>query len=134
VSVTPERGEVRYDAATGAGRVVWPYGVMETKAEKAGRDLATRLWWETEGRHGRLLRGLPDYSRARGLGAANTWHPLGGMAMGHNTDLGGRSLDYHNLYCVDGSLLPGTACLAHPALTITANAERVMDSFIASHA
>jgi cholesterol oxidase len=135
-SMTPERGEIRYDAATGAGKVHWPYGVMETQAERAGRDLVARLWWETEGRKGRFFAGVPDYGRTsgHGLGSANTWHPLGGMAMGQNTDFGGRSLDYPNLYCVDGSLLPGTTCLANPALTITANAERVLDAFIAAHA
>jgi cholesterol oxidase len=31
-------------------------------------------------------------------------------------------------------VLPGSACLSNPALTITANAERCMDRFVASHA
>jgi len=132
LSITPERGEIRYDSATGTGKVYWPYGVMETKADKAGRDLATRLWWQTEGRYGYLFNGLPDYDRntGHGLGSANTWHPLGGMIMGRATDFGGQSLDYPNLYCIDGSLLPGSACLANPSLTITANAERCMDLFL----
>jgi cholesterol oxidase len=135
-SMTPERGEIRYDAATGAGKVHWPYAEMRTRAEKAGQDLATRLWWETGGRAGHLLHGVPSFDRAmgHGLGGANTWNPLGGMAMGTNTDFDGKSLDYPNLYCVDGSLLPGTACLGGPSLTVTANAERVMDAFIADHA
>ncbi len=135
-SLAPERGEIRYDAETGAGKVYWPYGVMQTKAEKAGLDLATRLWWESEGSKGRLLSALPAHDRhlAHGLGAANAWNPLGGMVMGQSTDFGGRSLDYGGLYCVDGSLLPGTACLGSPALTITANAERCLDRFLADHA
>jgi cholesterol oxidase len=135
-SVAPERGEIRYDAATGAGRVYWPYGVMGTASEMAGRDLVSRLWWKTEGSKGSLFTGLPTYDRnlGQGLGAANTWHPLGGMVMGKATDLAGKSVDYPNLYCVDGSLIPGSGCLANPALTITANAERCMDRFIAAHA
>jgi cholesterol oxidase len=135
-SLVPERGEIRYDATSGAGKVYWPYGVMETTSEKAGRDLVTRLWWQTEGKYGYLFNGLPDYDRSSGsgLGSANTWHPLGGMIMGQATDFGGKSLDYPNLYCVDGSLLPGSACLSNPSLTITANAERCLDSFIAAHA
>lgn len=132
-SLVPERGEIRYDAQTGAGKVHWPYGLMETTSEKAGRDLATRLWWQTEGRHGHLFSGLPDYDRSLGFGAANTWHPLGGMVMGKATDFGGKALDYPNLYCVDGSVLPGSACLSNPALTITANAERCLDRFIAAN-
>lgn len=135
-SVTPERGEIRYDPATGTGRVHWPYGAMETAADKAGRDLVTRLWWETEGKKGYPFSGLPDYDRntGSGFGSANTWHPLGGMVMGQATDFDGRVVGYPNLYCVDGSLLPGSACLANPALTITANAERCMDRFVAAHA
>ena len=54
--------------------------------------------------------------------------------MGQATDFAGRSVDHPNLYCVDGSLLPGSTCLANPSLTITANAERVMDLFVAAHA
>ncbi|GAA1031398.1 GMC oxidoreductase [Virgisporangium ochraceum] len=135
-SLAPERGEIRYDAATGAGRVYWPYGVMETTSEKAARDLVTRLWWRTEGSKGHLFSGLPDYDRGTGsgLGSANTWHPLGGMVMGKATDFGGRVVDYPNLFCVDGSTLPGSACLSNPALTITANAERIMDRFVAGRA
>ena len=135
-SLVPERGEIRYDPATGTGKVFWPYGVMQATAEKAGRDLVTRLWWQTEGRNGYLFNGLPDYDRTTGsgLGSANTWHPLGGMVMGAATDFSGKSTDYPNLYCVDGSLLPGSTCLANPALTITANAERCLDRFIAANA
>lgn len=135
-SIAPERGEIHYDAQTGTARVHWPYGVMQTSSEKAARDLATRLWWRTEGRHGHLLNGLPDYDRGTGMGfgGANTWHPLGGMVLGRATDFGGRVAGYPNLYCVDGSVLPGSTCLANPALTITANAERCLDRFIAAHA
>jgi cholesterol oxidase len=135
-SMTPERGEVRYDTGSGRAKVYWPYGVMDTRAEKAGRDLATRLWWETEGSKGRAFHGVPSFDRSTGtgLGSASTRNPLGGIVMGQNTDFGGRSLDYPHLYCVDGSVLPGTACLASPALTITANAERCMDRFVAEYA
>jgi cholesterol oxidase len=109
---------------------------MGTTGEKAARDLVTRLWWRTEGSKGFLFNGLPDYDRGTGsgLGSANTWHPLGGMVMGKATDFSGRSVDYPNLYCVDGSALPGSTCLSNPSLTITANAERCMDRFIAAHA
>ncbi|MEU7907146.1 GMC oxidoreductase [Actinoplanes sp. NPDC049118] len=135
-SLAPERGEIRYDPATDAGKVYWPYGAMDTSADKAGRDLVTRLWWQTEGRSGHLFNGLPTYDRGTGmgLGSANTYHPLGGMVMGRATDFGGRVAGYANLFCVDGSLLPGSTCLANPSLTIAANAERCMDRFIAEHA
>ncbi|MEU8240102.1 GMC oxidoreductase [Actinoplanes missouriensis] len=135
-SLVSERGEIRYDAATGGGKVYWPYAEMETAADRAGRDLATRLWWATEGSRGSLLTGLPSYDRntGMGLGSRNTYHPLGGLVMGRATDFGGRVAGYENLYCVDGALLPGSAALANPALTITANAERCLDQFLAAHA
>ncbi len=134
LSVTSERGEIRYDTSSGTAKVHWPYAPMESTGEKAARDLVTRLWWQGEGRRGRLLRGLPHYDRTAGLGASTTRHPLGGMVMGKATDHNGRSLDYPNLYCLDGSVLPGTTCLTSPALTIAANAERIMDRFLAAHA
>jgi cholesterol oxidase len=135
-TLEPERGEIRYDAATGAGKVYWPYAEMATSGDKAGRDLATRLWWATEGSKGSLLTGLPSYDRntGMGLGSRNTYHPLGGLVMGKATDFTGKVAGYQNLYCVDGALLPGSACLANPALTITANAERCLDNFLATHA
>ncbi|MEV6345400.1 GMC oxidoreductase [Actinoplanes sp. NPDC051851] len=135
-SLSSERGEIRYDAATGAGKVYWPYAEMATSSDKAGRDLVTRLWWETEGKTGNLLTGLPSYDRGTGmgLGSKNTYHPLGGLVMGKATDYAGLVTGYTNLYCVDGALLPGSTCLANPSLTITANAERLMDRFIAAHA
>jgi cholesterol oxidase len=134
-TLAPERGEIRYDPVTATSRVHWPYAEMQTSADKAGRDLATRLWWATEGSKGSLLTGLPSYDRntGMGLGSRNTYHPLGGLVMGKATDFGGRVDGYDNLYCVDGALLPGSAALANPSLTITANAERCMDLFLAEH-
>ncbi|MBW6440148.1 NAD(P)-binding protein [Actinoplanes hulinensis] len=134
-TLIPERGEIRYDAATGAGKVYWPYAEMETAGDKAGRDLATRLWWRTEGSKGSLLTGLPSYDRntGMGLGSRNTYHPLGGLVMGKATDFTGKVAGYQNLYCVDSALLPGSACLANPALTVTANAERCLDEFLAAN-
>ena len=109
-SLAPERGEIRYDAGDrdrrgSTGRTArWA-----RRRRRPARDLVTRLWWQTEGSKGQLFNGLPDYDRSTGsgLGAANTWHPLGGMVMGKATDFGGKSVDYPNLYCVDGSVLPG---------------------------
>lgn len=133
-SITPARGEIRYDILTGRSRIYWPYAEMETSADKAGRDLVTRLWWRTEGRFGRLFNGLPIYDRGQDLGSRVTWHPLGGMVMGRACDLDGKAHGYSNLYVVDGALLPGTAANANPSLTITAIAERCLDRFVAAHA
>jgi cholesterol oxidase len=134
-AIAPERGEVRYDPGTGGGRVHWPFPPMTTAAEHAGRDLARRLWRRTEHLRGFPFTGVPYYHRGLGggLGSRNTWHPLGGMVHGLATDFDGRVHGYQNLYCVDGSVLPGSTGLANPALTITANAERIMDRFLGVH-
>jgi cholesterol oxidase len=131
-SIAPERGEIRYVPDTAAGRVYWPYAPMSTTAERAGRNLAARLWLRTERWRGFPFTAVPLYCRrfGSGFGARNTWHPLGGMVHGLATDLDGRVYGYEHLYCVDGSVLPGSTCLANPALTITANAERIMDRFL----
>jgi cholesterol oxidase len=133
-AMDPARGSVDYDAGTGTAVINWPYGVMETRADKAGRDLATRLWWRTEGRYGFLFNGLPVYDRGSDLGSRSTWHPLGGMVMGRACDLDGRVHGYPNLYVVDGALLPGSSANTNPALTIAAIAERCLDRFVASWA
>jgi cholesterol oxidase len=40
-------------------------------------------------------------------------------------------LNFHqNLYCLDGSMMPGFSCCANPALTIAALAERAMEKII----
>ncbi|CAA0124569.1 Cholesterol oxidase [BD1-7 clade bacterium] len=56
-----------------------------------------------------------------------TWHPLGGMTMGHATDFYGRVKGYDNLIIADSSLLPGSCACANPALTVAAIAEHNMD-------
>ena len=42
----------------------------------------------------------------------------------------GQLYGYRNLFVVDGSLLPGSAAAANPALTVAANAERIMEALI----
>ncbi|MEC7546085.1 MAG: GMC oxidoreductase [Pseudomonadota bacterium] len=59
-----------------------------------------------------------------------TWHPLGGVAMGSACDLSGKVYGVEGLYVVDGAAIPGGAGAANPALTIAANAERMMEEII----
>ena len=60
------------------------------------------------------------------------WHPLGGAVMGDACDEIGQLYGYRNLFVIDGSLLPGSAATVNPALTVAANAERVMEALIPS--
>ena len=50
--------------------------------------------------------------------------------MGDACDHFGRLYGYENLFVVDSSLLPGSAGAVNPALTVAANAERIMEQLI----
>jgi cholesterol oxidase len=50
--------------------------------------------------------------------------------MGDACDHLGQLYGYRNLFVVDGSLLPGSAAAVNPALTVAANAERVMAALV----
>jgi len=65
-----------------------------------------------------------------GLTSHFTYHPLGGAVLGKASDLFGRLKGYTNLYCLDGSMIPGNA-VANPSLLIAALAERAMDDILA---
>ena len=60
------------------------------------------------------------------------WHPLGGAVMGDACDEIGQLYGYRDLFVIDGSLLPGSAATVNPALTVAANAERIMEALIPS--
>lgn len=124
-------GHFAYDSATRWSRLIWPHHRATTATELGALHLAARFRHRTEGTQGSRLTGLPVASRRFDLGAAITYHPLGGMVMGRACDLDGRVRGYRNLYIVDGSLLPGSAANANPAFTIAAVAERCMDQFMA---
>jgi cholesterol oxidase len=57
-------------------------------------------------------------------------HPLGGAVLGLASDIFGRLKGYNNLYCLDGSMIPGFTSCANPALTIAALAERNMETIL----
>ena len=52
--------------------------------------------------------------------------------MGAACDEIGQLYGYRDLFVIDGSLLPGSAATVNPALTVAANAERVMEALIPS--
>lgn len=70
------------------------------------------------------------------LGAVRqfTVHPLGGAVLGKACDFHGRLLGHRGLYCLDGSLIPGSTGLVNPALTIAAIVERCLDTIVTQDA
>ena len=72
-----------------------------------------------------------DYKAFKnGISNDFTYHPLGGVVLGEASDMYGRVNGYKNLYCVDGSMLPGLCGGVNPALTISALAERCLDNIV----
>lgn len=59
-----------------------------------------------------------------------TFHPLGGMTMGRATDTYGRVDGYAHLYVVDSALIPGSTPAGNPFWTVSAIAERAMDTIV----
>jgi cholesterol oxidase len=65
-----------------------------------------------------------------GVSDSFTYHPLGGVVLGKASDNYGRLKGYKNLYCLDGAMLPGNCAMVNPTFTITALAERNMDTIL----
>jgi cholesterol oxidase len=59
-----------------------------------------------------------------------TAHPLGGAVLGLATDDYGRVKGHPGLYVMDGASIPGSTGAVNPALTISALAERNIESII----
>jgi cholesterol oxidase len=118
MSVPDERGQLNYDAAMNQLTVHWPDD-SATPSKIARAESFRRLLAQTGG---------VDISGS--AGKPSVWHPLGGAAMGDACDYLGQLYGYSNLFVIDGSLLPGSAASVNPALTIAANAERIMEQLV----
>jgi len=59
-----------------------------------------------------------------------TFHPLGGMTMGRACDTYGRVEGHAGLYVVDSALIPGSTPAGNPFWTVSALAERAMDTIV----
>ncbi|GAB5451639.1 MAG: GMC oxidoreductase [Halioglobus sp.] len=101
-----------------------------------GETDATVIDWESDAGTPSILAQQASFDRivdSNGGAAApfiegQIWHPLGGAVMNDACDTLGELYGYRNLFVVDGSLLPGSAAGVNPALTVAANAERIMEA------
>lgn len=112
------RGRFRWDAMAGKVTVDWEAS-YDAQAAEAATAIITRLN-EVNGGEAASL----------GLDVSITFHPLGGCVLGQGVDLFGRVNGHPNLYVIDGSLLPGVTPLSNPFWTVSANAERCIDTII----
>jgi len=110
------RGEFVYDQENDKVELLWSRNGND-EAVEAIRKVNTRIADASLGVPGVPLL-VPDVS------AEFTAHPLGGAVIGQATDNYGRVLGTDKLYVMDGALMPGSAGLVNPSLTISALAER----------
>jgi len=116
MSVPDELGSLYYDTRTETVQIDWnPDG--QTPSGLARRASFDRLLAQNGGVEVPFISGT-------------IWHPLGGAVAGDACDELGQLYGYRNLFVLDGSLFPGSAATVNPALTIAANAERIMEALV----
>jgi cholesterol oxidase len=118
----PTRARLRFDPVRNAATLTWP-GQAQDAIVAACRTVDHRIA-ERSGI-------VADYSALRyDANAVFTAHPLGGVVLGRATDNYGRVLGHPGLYVMDGAAIPGSTGAVNPSLTITAVAERNIETII----
>jgi cholesterol oxidase len=115
--VKPE-GSVTYNTSTKSIDLFWPAN------SRGNQKLAQAVQYTYDlinEANGSSLFAPPSFSI--------TGHPLGGATIGRVCNTYGQVYGHRNLFIVDGSIIPGSACV-NPSLTIAALAERGMDRFL----
>ncbi len=121
VPLTDARASFTYNIEMDKLNLDWGYNDGD-EAAAAIRSMANRLNDDNGGKISTFIKG--------GVSKDFTYHPLGGIVLGKASDLYGRLKGYSNLYCLDSCMLPGSAGMVNPALTIAALAERNMNTII----
>ncbi|GGK39514.1 cholesterol oxidase [Nocardia camponoti] len=124
------RGSIDYNRDLGRAELNYRFG-EDNEADLRAKWMVGKFKQLADDRNGFAANGIPAWPREAGFGSYSAYHGLGGMVLGKACDLDGTVRGYRNLFVVDGSLLPGTAGLVNPALTVAAFAERCMDKFLA---
>ena len=120
MSVPDVPGQLAYDRHTDATLILWEKDT-DTPSAMARQASFDRLVASNGGTETSFIQG-------------QIWHPLGGAVMNDACDELGQLYGYRNLFVLDGSLLPGNAAGVNPALTVAANAERVIEGIIGGFA
>lgn len=125
ITKNPERGYFEYNPSKDRAELHFDHSQMEI-SRRAMQEFIDRL----NAANGGVLD-KTWYFDGKGFGDNFTYHPLGGAVLGKASDTYGRLKNYKNLYCLDGSMIPGFTSCANPALTIAALAERNMETILA---
>ncbi|MCP6757827.1 MAG: GMC oxidoreductase [Fischerella sp. CENA71] len=117
--ISKPEGYFTYNVSTQSTDLFWPINSADSQ-----RNAQALLYTyeRLNQANGTSLAAPPDYSF--------TAHPLGGATIGEVCNTYGQVFGYHNLFVVDGSLIPGSTACTNPSLTIAALAERSMDHFL----
>lgn len=122
VTLNENKGSFEYDNTLGKAMLKLSANATEPSIESM-RNFLNRV---IDANGGEI-----DYKAFKnGISNDFTYHPLGGVVLGEASDMYGRVNGYKNLYCVDGSMLPGLCGGVNPALTISALAERCLDNIV----
>lgn len=124
ITKTPERGYFTYNATSDNIDLHFDQSQMELSRQAMGHFI-DQLNAANGGTQDRTW-----YFGGKGFGDDFTYHPLGGAVLEKASDQYGRLKGYQNLYCLDGSMMPGFSCCANPALTIAALAERALENIL----
>lgn len=116
MSIPDETGQLAYDSTADSVKIEWDSD-SATPSAQARQASFDRLVSANGGMEVPFIRG-------------QIWHPLGGAVMNEACDELGQLYGYRNLFVVDGSTLPGSAATVNPALTVAANAERIMAALL----
>ncbi|MGW5387492.1 GMC oxidoreductase [Nocardia sp. NPDC003963] len=122
IVLDPTRARFGYDPASGGVGLSWPSRAQDEVAAAAravDRRIADRAG------------AMAEYSAlGYDANALFTAHPLGGAVLGRATDAYGRVHGHPGLYVMDGAAIPGSTGTVNPSLTITALAERNIETII----
>lgn len=117
IGIPTGRGVIGWDAATGKVSVEWN-NANDMQAQEATTNVIAQLNRANGGEETTFFD----------LNDPITFHPLGGCVHDQATDLFGRLRNHPGLYIVDGSLIPGVTPCANPFWTVSANAERCIET------
>ncbi|MEN9447914.1 MAG: hypothetical protein RJA25_1204 [Bacteroidota bacterium] len=124
ITKNSERGHFEYNPTKDDIDLYFDKSQMEI-SRQAMKHFVDQLNAANGGVHDHLL-----YFNGTGYGDDFTYHPLGGAVLEKASDQYGRLKGYKNLYCHDGSMMPGFSACANPALTIAALAERAFETIL----
>ncbi|MFN8261375.1 MAG: GMC family oxidoreductase N-terminal domain-containing protein [Chitinophagales bacterium] len=124
ITKNPERGYFKYNPTTENAELYFDSNQMEIS-----RQAMAHFIDQLNAANGGVLD-KTWYFGGKGYGDDFTYHPLGGAVLEKASDQYGRLKGHQNLYCLDGSMMPGFSCCANPALTIAALAERAMEKIL----